>query len=166
MEMSQLQCANQLLASGQPDKAASIFQQLARELQASQHPRKAANLHAMAAYAFASAKEEAQTLQQAQMALRFFLRLQMMPRAAQFYGNILEKMNKDNMYVSVGELEKEFGNALANVPIQSRGGPQQGSRHLPTSCPKCGAPLRSDEIEWIDQITACCSYCGSVVTLE
>jgi hypothetical protein len=32
---------------------------------------------------------------------------------------------------------------------------------LPTHCPACGVPLRSDEVEWLDQITAECGYCGS-----
>jgi hypothetical protein len=58
MEMAQLQNANRLMASGQPEKAAPIFLQLARELQTTQHPRKAANLHAQASHAFADAREE------------------------------------------------------------------------------------------------------------
>lgn len=32
---------------------------------------------------------------------------------------------------------------------------------LPTSCPGCGAPLRPDEVEWLDDVTAECAYCGS-----
>ena len=34
---------------------------------------------------------------------------------------------------------------------------------LPTHCPQCGAALRSDEVEWIDDVTAECGYCGSPV---
>jgi hypothetical protein len=166
VEMAQLQNANRLMAAGQPEKAALIFLQLARELQASQHPRKAANLHAQASHAFTDAKEEAQALQQAQMALRFFMRLQMLSRAAQFYGNIRNKMNQNGMSASATELEKEFGNALAKISSRPLGGPEQGPRHLPTSCPKCGAPLRADEVEWVDAMTASCSFCGSVVAKE
>lgn len=166
MEMSQLQNANELIASGQPEKAAPIYLQLARGLQSTQHPRKAANMHAMASNAFADAKEEKQALQQAQVALRFFVRLQMMPRAAQFYGNICAKMNQNGMTDSATELETEFGPMLANIPARAMGDPRQGPRHLPTSCPKCGAPLRSDEVEWVDAVTASCSFCGSVIAKE
>jgi hypothetical protein len=165
-EVAQLQNANRLMASGHPEKAALLFLQLARELQATQHPRKAANLHAQTSHAFADAKEEAQALQQAQVALRFFVRLQMLPGAAQFYGNIRNKMNQNGMSASATELEKEFGGALANVPTRPLGGMQQGPRHLPTSCPKCGAPLRAHEVEWVDAMTASCSFCGSVVAKE
>ena len=166
VEMAQLQNANRLMASSQPEKAAPIYLQLARELQATQHPRKAANMHALASRAFTDAKEEAQALQQAQVALRFFVRLQMLPRAAQFFGNIRIKMNQNGMPASAKELEKEFGSVLAQIPSQPMGGAQHGLHHLPTSCPKCGAPLRSDEVEWVDAMTASCSFCGSIVAKE
>jgi len=166
IEMAQLQNANRLMTASQPQNAAPIYLRLARELQSTQHPRKAAGMHAMASHAFADAKDETQALQQAQVALRFFLRLQMIQRAAQFYGNILNKFNKNGMSSSATALENEFSNAIAKIPAFPAGGPQQQPLHLPTSCPKCGAPLRSDEVEWVDATTASCSFCGSIVAKE
>jgi hypothetical protein len=37
---------------------------------------------------------------------------------------------------------------------------------LPSKCPHCGATLRSDQAEWIDETTAECIYCGSAVKSE
>jgi len=34
---------------------------------------------------------------------------------------------------------------------------------LPTHCPSCGAAMKPDEVEWLDEITAQCGYCGSPV---
>jgi hypothetical protein len=34
---------------------------------------------------------------------------------------------------------------------------------LPADCPRCGAPVRSDEVEWIDVGSIVCSYCGGVI---
>jgi hypothetical protein len=34
---------------------------------------------------------------------------------------------------------------------------------LPTHCPNCGAGIRSDEVQWIDESTAECTYCGSPI---
>lgn len=34
---------------------------------------------------------------------------------------------------------------------------------LPTHCPSCGAAVRPDEVEWLDEVTAECAYCGSPV---
>ena len=35
---------------------------------------------------------------------------------------------------------------------------------LPTHCPSCGAAVRPDEIEWLDDVTAECAYCGSPIS--
>jgi hypothetical protein len=37
---------------------------------------------------------------------------------------------------------------------------------LPIVCPACGGPLRSDELDWIDERTAECPFCGSPVRAE
>ena len=37
---------------------------------------------------------------------------------------------------------------------------------LPTNCPGCGGPIRSDEVAWVDDITAECPFCGSAVRAE
>lgn len=34
---------------------------------------------------------------------------------------------------------------------------------LPTHCPSCGAAVRPDEVEWLDDVTAECGYCGSPI---
>jgi hypothetical protein len=34
---------------------------------------------------------------------------------------------------------------------------------LPTHCPSCGAAVRPDEVEWLDEVTAECAYCGSLI---
>jgi hypothetical protein len=41
--------------------------------------------------------------------------------------------------------------------------PASSQAALPTHCPSCGAPLRSNDVEWIDSQTAECSFCGSPV---
>lgn len=39
--------------------------------------------------------------------------------------------------------------------------PKRGS--LPAACPSCGGTLRADEVDWIDDATAECSWCGTPV---
>jgi hypothetical protein len=38
--------------------------------------------------------------------------------------------------------------------------------YLSARCPACGAALRPDEVEWLDEVTAECAYCGSPVRDE
>jgi hypothetical protein len=37
---------------------------------------------------------------------------------------------------------------------------------LPLKCPSCGGPLRPEEVEWLDHVTAACPYCGGSVRAE
>lgn len=37
---------------------------------------------------------------------------------------------------------------------------------LPLKCPSCGGPLRPDEVEWLDHVTAACPYCGGSMRAE
>ena len=34
---------------------------------------------------------------------------------------------------------------------------------LPSRCPSCGAGVRPDEVEWLDDVTAECAYCASPI---
>ncbi len=57
------------------------------------------------------------------------------------------------------ELVPGFGEG-ASGPEKAPASPRPA---LPTHCPGCGAPLRPDEVEWLDDATAVCEYCGSPV---
>ena len=37
---------------------------------------------------------------------------------------------------------------------------------LPSSCPKCGAPIRGDEVKWTGAQSADCSYCGANLSIR
>jgi hypothetical protein len=37
---------------------------------------------------------------------------------------------------------------------------------LPTVCPGCGGPIHSNEVEWTDELTAECPYCGRAMRAQ
>ena len=37
---------------------------------------------------------------------------------------------------------------------------------LPTSCPRCGGPVRAHEVKWLNPRTAACAYCGSALPMK
>jgi len=49
---------------------------------------------------------------------------------------------------------------------ESGSSPEKAKRVLATNCHGCGGPLHADEIEWTDEITAECPYCGSALRAE
>ncbi len=101
MEMSQLQNANKLIASGQPEKAAPIYLQLARELQSTQQPRKAANMHAMHPMPLQIERRKTSFCCNSS-GVAILSASSMMPRGVQFYGNILNKLNQNGWILGDG----------------------------------------------------------------
>ena len=53
------------------------------------------------------------------------------------------------------------------APLGSQAEPEDAEPEkrpvLPTHCPSCGAAVRPGEVEWLDEMTAECAYCGSPV---
>lgn len=155
--------ANQLLSRGKFEEAAPLFANLAQDLENTQHPRRAANLHAQAAHAYADAQNEASSLAQARKALALFIQYQMLERTPRFYANITRKLVQRGMPGAAEALHKEYGTVvsplLVTQPLEASG--RRGS--LPPTCTQCGAPLRSDEIDWVDDQTVECGYCGALI---
>jgi len=153
--------ANQLMANNNSADAAPLYSELARELD-TPRPRRAANLHARAAHAHADAGNEQLALAQARAALTMFIQYRMINRAPVFFANITRKFNNKGMKNSASALQNEFGNRVGQMPPQpAPGSVKRGV--LPTNCPKCGAPIHSDEATWIDNLTAECDYCGAAI---
>ena len=160
-QLQMMNQANQLVASGQPIVAAPLFAQLASGMEASNHPRRAANLHAQAAHAFADGNDEQDALAQARRALSLFIQYQMVRRTPVFYANITRKLTNKGMKNAAEALLKEFDPVVGGMPAPAPAAAARGS--LPTSCPKCGAPLHGSEANWIDANTAECDYCGTSI---
>lgn len=156
--------ANQMAGAGNPAGAAPLFAEVARELDAPR-PRQAANLHARAAHAYADAGRPQMALEQARVALNMFIQYQMVVRTPVFYANITHKFNNKGMTGAATALQNEFGGKVGSLPAQSQGSARPNVRRgvLPTNCPKCGGPIQSDSVSWIDNRTAECEYCGTPI---
>jgi ATP/maltotriose-dependent transcriptional regulator MalT len=163
--MQTLNQANRMAASGQPGQAAQLFTQVADEMEATNHPRRAANLHAQAAHAFADSHNPQAALAQARLALNLFIQNKMVQRTPVFYANISRKLTNQGMPKAAAALAQEFGERVGPMPspVPSAAG-KRGS--LPTNCSKCGAPIRADEVAWVDARTIECNYCGSLIREE
>lgn len=155
------QMAGQFMSKGKFNQAALIYAQLAQDFHIASHPRRAANLHAQAAHAYTDSGNQTQALHHAQAALRMFQEYQMVERIPRFYSNILRRMRSCQMMDAVEAIETEFSTGVSPLP-----GPvvrSNTSVRLPAACPQCSAPVRSDEVDWIDSHSAECIYCGAVI---
>jgi len=154
------------MMEGKFGEAGDLLAQLANGAQTQNHPRRAAELHARAAHCYADGSQEQPALAQARSALSLFLQYQMAHRAPVFFTNITRKLGDKGLASAVEALKQEFGSRIGPMPaeFQSGAGPQHGV--LPTSCPQCGAPLNPKEVDWVDEATAECRFCGSMVRAD
>ena len=118
-----------------------------------------------AALAYAPAKNETAALTHARTALIQFAQLGMIQRAPTFYNNITQKLRESGMTNAADTLQREFGDQIKALVAQGFGAPASRGR-LPSKCPHCAGPARSDEVEWIDAQSAECVYCGGVIQTE
>ena len=162
-QLEVLSNANRLNAQGRFLEAAGMFAGLAQEMQASLHPRREANLRAQAAHAYADGKDAAQSQAQARAALNLFLQYGMAERTPRFYANITHKQRGYGMAAAADTLEKEFGDRIGRLPSPPPTAQVAARGRLPAACPGCGAPVRSDEVSWVDAHSAECSFCGSIL---
>jgi hypothetical protein len=152
--------ASRLLASGQPEQAAILFTRLANQMEALGRPRQSANLHAQAAHAWLDAGNETHALGQARMALELFARQGMGRRAYEFKTGFASHLRERKAQDAAQRFEQETGFPLTPPPAAE---PQPRRGKLPSTCPQCGAPVRGDLAEWIDDNSAVCDFCGSTI---
>jgi hypothetical protein len=75
-------------------------------------------------------------------------------------------LNQRGLTVEAGEIEALLKGKLPDSFAAEVSSSPVKQRLLPTSCPGCGGPLRSDEVEWVDEATAECPFCGGAVREE
>jgi hypothetical protein len=158
-----LRRANQMLSAGDYPGAAAAYEQLARAADARGGPR-APWFYIQAGRSLVMAGQAAGGVEQLERGLGLFAMRGQHPRASNIGRRIVQELTSRNLQKEaqqvtdyLRELVPGFGEEAASRPDM-----QPVKRPvLPTHCPGCGAPLRPDEVEWVDDTTAVCAYCGS-----
>jgi NAD-dependent SIR2 family protein deacetylase len=135
-------------------------------MQRSNYLRRAANLYTRAAHAFVEGNNEQEALGYARTALELFSQHKMPRRQRKFFTNITRRMTDKGMQASSQVLQKEYGTQITAQPAELQQEIHKPRGLLPTSCPKCGGAVASDEVDWVDDRTARCEYCGTLIRTE
>jgi hypothetical protein len=85
------------------------------------------------------------------------------PRLHQIGTRIIAELKERGLEDEATNIEILLGTIL---PKSFSAEPKTKHPSIPTHCPSCGAPLRPDEAEWLDEVTAECGFCGSPVRDE
>ena len=162
-----LQRANHLLMMGQYAEAAEAFEQIAAAALARQGPR-APVFFLQAGRARILNGQSAAGIDHLKHGLQLFAERGDLHRVNHAGHRILAELNQQGKTNEAKQVQ-DFMNTLqpkgfTALPEESIA--EEKKPILPTHCPSCGAALKPDEVDWLDDVTAECEYCGSPVRGE
>jgi hypothetical protein len=152
--------ANRLMEVGQHANAAAIFERLGREALDHNAERQAPFLLLQAGRARLLAGNAAESEALLREGLDWLARQGRwltLRRAGRRVAEDLRRLGQPG-------LAQELSASLEGT---SQGEEEAGSAparpRLPLQCPHCGAPARPDEVEWFEDGSAECAYCGGII---
>jgi hypothetical protein len=157
-----LQEANFAFTKGEYGRAAELFEQIARVADGRGGPR-APLFHLQAGRSRVLAGQAALGIPSLKRGLEILAERKQLGRLHQAGTRIFAELNQRGLKNEAVEFEKWLKSVMPDTPTV-----ESLSRRpiLPTHCPSCGAPLRPDEVDWLDEVTAECGFCGSLVREE
>jgi hypothetical protein len=162
--LAMLQHANQLLVSGSYAEAARAFEQLAHGAE-ERFSERAPYLYLQAGRAAIWDGQTQPGVDHLRRGLTLLGSQGRFPRMQILGHRIMAELNERGLKNEATEIA---GVLNANLPrhIEAEQAAPAKKPVLPTHCPSCGGALRPDEVEWLDEATAECAYCGSPVRGE
>ena len=158
--------AHRLFAIGQYSQSASLFENLANTARAGGLQR-APRLFFQAARANWHANQMSHGMDLMRTALDMLAAVGAVGIAGQIASLAMTELNGMGHKPEADQLR----DYLVKIPgwqgTASETPPEEKTKPvLPTHCKQCGATVRSDEVDWIDEITAACAYCGSPIRAD
>jgi hypothetical protein len=156
-----LQEANFAFDKGEYGRAAELFEQIAQVADARGGPR-APLFHLQAGRARILAGQTALGMPSLKRGLELFKQSGNFLRLHRSRRRIVAELTEHELIKEASEVESWF---KADLPPTPKSDEFETTKRpiLPTHCPSCGAPLRPDEVDWLDHATAECGFCGSPV---
>lgn len=159
-----LQRANQMMANEDYAEAAIAYHELAQGAE-DRFPQRAPFLYIEAGRAAILSGQTKIGVAHMRHGLTLFASQGRVHRMRRIGERLIGELNAHNLHAEAEEISALIhGDLPKEIPDEQ---PLNVKRPiLPTHCPSCGAAVRSDDIEWMDDVTAECDYCGSPVRAE
>ena len=152
--------ANQSMNTGSYANAAKDLEQLALAAEGGRGPR-APVFHIQAGRARLLAGQPAVALQQFERGLGLLAARGRSRRLAQLGPRVVAELHEHGSDSEAQQLTAYLENLWPGLSASARPSGPAKRPVLPTHCPGCGAPVHPAEIEWLDDVTGECAYCGS-----
>ena len=163
-----LRRAHELMAAGNSAAAAEAFEKLAHAGENRQHP-KTGQMFLQAGRARILAGQNQVGFQHIKMGLGTMHSMGLHGQVQHAANRVMAELNERGLTAEAQEVSQWL---QKNHPASSAGTAgvlaASAARRplLPTHCPGCGGPVRPDDVEWTDEVTAECNWCGSPVRGE
>ena len=160
-----LQEANFVFGKGEYGRAAELFERIAQTADARGGPR-APLFYLQAGRAHILAGQPSLGMPSLKRGLELLAGHSRFPRLHRAGRRVIAELNEQGLQNEAAEIETWLKSVLPALP--SLDSPERPSKKpvLPAHCPSCGAAVLPDEVEWLDEVTAECAYCGSPVREE
>lgn len=159
-----LQRANHLMATGQYEEAVALFADLAQRAE-ERFPQRAPFLFMEAGRAAILSGQTKTGVAHLRRGLTIFASQGRIHKLQAFGGRAVEELKARGLNAEADEIASLLNaNMPKGVSVESSAPAKKPV--LPTHCPSCGAAVRPNEVEWLDDVTAECDYCGSPVRGE
>lgn len=157
-----LQEANFTFDKGDYGRAAELYERIAQAADARGGPR-APILHLQAGRSRVYAGQVALGMPSLKRGLELFAQRGQLHKLQNAGTRVVTELNERGLTKEAAEVEALLKGIAPSMPAAMTEYAQAKRPVLPTHCPSCGAPVRPDEVEWLDEVTAECGYCGSPV---
>lgn len=156
--------ANQMMENGDYANAAITFQDLAKGAE-ERFPQRAPFLYIEAGRAAILSGQKHTGIAHLRRGLTILATQGRFPRMQLLGGRIVHELQDRGLNTEAQEISVLLNsNNPAEMPVELPVAHKRPT--LPTHCPSCGAAIKPDETEWLDEITAECAYCGSPLREE
>jgi hypothetical protein len=154
-----LQEANFAFDKGEYGRAGELFEQIAQTAGARGGPR-APVFYLQAGRARILAGQTHLGMPSLRRGLELLAQRGQVQHLQQAGQRVISELQDRGLRKEASEIEVWLKNALPSAPSLDSTAERP---MLPTYCPSCGAGVRQDEVEWLDDVTAECAYCGSPI---
>jgi hypothetical protein len=170
--------ANRLFDQGKFVEAAPIFDRLAQGAAERGMLNRAGDLYLQSARCHLEMGEASLAVERGKQALRLFGQAGLFGKIERLMPRMVEALQEKGYRAEAEALRQEVRARLAEVPpgrrmppgahlarpaLSAVEGPPMARQELPAKCSACGAPVKPDDVTWLDPQTAECPYCGSVL---
>jgi len=167
--------AGRLFDQGKFAEAAAIFERLAEGAAQRGMLNRAGDLYLQSARCHLEMGNAAPAVERGKRALQLFGRAGLIGKIERLMPRMVAALRERGYEAEAEALRQEVEAHLAEAPPGRRPPPgahpagrpsfarPMGRRELPARCSACGAPVKPDDVTWLDPQTAECPYCGSVL---